>query len=132
MSSGSFARHMRQTATLALAAAMLLSAAPALGDTVNTTGTPTPVAPSAPAKRSTASPSVRTPADTNSAIQAPVNQQTEAFRRALAEKQKRVDDFNAQLDALDRELEIASEAYNSACRSARRDAQQGPGRADRP
>ncbi len=43
-----------------------------------------------------------------------MNQQTEAFRRALAEKQKRVDDFNAQLDALDRELEIASEAYNSA------------------
>jgi cell wall-associated NlpC family hydrolase len=91
---------------------MLLSAAPALG--ANATSTPTPVAPNPPAKSTPAKPTVRTPADTNSAIQTPLNQQTEAFRQALAEKQKRVDDFNAQLDALDRELEIASQEYNNA------------------
>jgi cell wall-associated NlpC family hydrolase len=93
---------------------MLLSAVPAFGDTVTTTPTPTAIAPSTPAKPSPTKPDVRTPADTNSAIQTPVNQQTEAFRQALAEKQKRVDDFNAQLDALDRELEIASQEYNNA------------------
>jgi cell wall-associated NlpC family hydrolase len=91
---------------------MLLSAAPALG--ANATSTPTPVAPNAPAKSTPVKPTVRAPADTNSAIQTPLNQQTEAFRQALAEKQKRVDDFNAQLDALDRELEIASQEYNNA------------------
>jgi cell wall-associated NlpC family hydrolase len=93
---------------------MLLSAVPAFGDTVTTTPTPGPIAPATPAKPSPAKPDVRAPADTNSAIQTPLNQQTEAFRQALAEKQKRVDDFNAQLDALDRELEIASQEYNNA------------------
>lgn len=111
---------MRQAGLLAVAAAMLLSAAPALGDAVSTTTTPIPVAPPAPVppttpeKPSTTKPTTRNPADTNSAIQTPINQQTEAFRLALAEKQKRVDEFNAQLDALDRELEIASEEYNNA------------------
>lgn len=119
MTSGSLIRHMRQAGTLAVAAAMLLSAVPAFGDTatVATTPTPAPVAPAAPAapaKPSTAKPTDRTPADTNSAIQTPVTQQTEAFRQALADKQQRVDEFNAQLDALDRELEIASQEYNGA------------------
>ena len=44
----------------------------------------------------------------------PSQPQTEEFRQALAEKQTRVDEFKAQLDALDRELEIASEEYNGA------------------
>ena len=124
MISGSTARHMRQAGTLAVAAAMLMSAVPAFGENVSTTTTPTPVpvtpvTPVTPVKPSAPAPAAKTttnraPADTNSAIQAPVTQQTEAFRAALAEKQKRVDEFNAQLDALDRELEIASQEYNGA------------------
>ncbi len=124
MISGSTARHMRQAGTLAVAAAMLLSAVPAFGENVSTTTTPTPapvtpVTPVTPVKPSAPAPAAKTttnraPADTNSAIQTPVTQQTEAFRAALAEKQKRVDEFNAQLDALDRELEIASQEYNGA------------------
>jgi cell wall-associated NlpC family hydrolase len=110
MTSGSLIRNMRKAGIIAICSAMLLSAVPAFGDTVTTTPTVTPKAPAKTTPKST----VRTPADTNSAIQTPVNQQTEAFRQALAEKQKRVDEFNAQLDALDRELEIASQEYNNA------------------
>jgi cell wall-associated NlpC family hydrolase len=129
MTTGSLTRHMRQAGILAVAVAMLLSAVPAFGETVTATPTPAP-APSnnfnkywsAPARRTPATPKQktqpkpadRTPADTNSAIQTPLTQQTEAFRQALAEKQRRVDEFNAQLDALDRELEIASQEYNNA------------------
>jgi len=102
---------MRQAGTLAVAAAMLLSAVPAFGDTATTTPTPTPAS---PAKPTVTKPADRAPADTSSAISAPVTQQTEAFRLALAEKQRRVDEFNVQLDALDRELEIASQEYNNA------------------
>ena len=97
---------------------MLLSSVPAFGDTISVTPTPTPAPTPAPVAPVTptvpAKPADRAPADTNSAIQTPVTQQTEAFRLALAEKQRRVDEFNAQLDALDRELEIASQEYNNA------------------
>ena len=115
MTNGSLARYLRQTASLAVVVAVLLAAAPALAEPVTTsTPTPAPVAPKAKAKATPAKPTVRTPADTTSVIQTPVNPQTEAFRLELLEKQKRVDEFNSQLDALDRELEIASEEYNSA------------------
>jgi cell wall-associated NlpC family hydrolase len=40
--------------------------------------------------------------------------QTEAFRAELAVKQQRINDYNTQLDALDRELEVAYEQYNGA------------------
>ena len=118
MTSGSLVRHMRQAGVIAVASAMLLSAVPAFGDTVNTTGTVGPLVPASPSVKTTPKTTTKTttraPADTNSAIETPVNQQTEAFRKALAEKQARVDEFNAQLDALDRELEIAAEEYNGA------------------
>ncbi|MDP3631266.1 MAG: hypothetical protein Q8S43_10010, partial [Actinomycetota bacterium] len=39
---------------------------------------------------------------------------TSAFRAELAAKQARLEEFKAQLDALDRELGIASEAYNAS------------------
>ena len=89
-------------------AAALLSCSVAFADT---TDTPTPsssTSPTAPAVQP------RKPADTGSAIQTPVDQQTEAFRKALAEKQARLDAFNAQLDALDKDLEIASQQYYAA------------------
>ncbi len=110
----SLIRNVRKAGTLAICSAMLLSATPAFAETVTTTPTPAPVAPAAPAKASPAAPEVRAPANTNSVITTPLNQQTEAFRQALAEKQARVDEFNVQLDALDRELEIASQEYNNA------------------
>lgn len=59
-------------------------------------------------------PAVRRPPDTRSAIDVPTDPRTESFRRELAEKQARLDEFMAQLDALDRELEIATEQYNAA------------------
>lgn len=40
--------------------------------------------------------------------------QSAAFRAALAAKQAKVDELEAQLDALDRDLAVASEAYNKA------------------
>jgi len=111
MTSVSLARHMRQAGTLAVAAAMLLSAVPAFGDTATSTPTPTPVSST---KTAVTRPADRAPADTSSAIPATVTPQTEAFHLALTEKQRRVDEFNVQLDALDRELEIASQEYNNA------------------
>ena len=89
-------------------AAALLSCSVAFADT---TDTPTPSS-----STSSTAPAVqpRKPADTGSAIQTPVDQQTEAFRKALAEKQARLDAFNAQLDALDKDLEIASQQYYAA------------------
>jgi len=58
----------------------------------------------------------RTPpsAEDTSPINVEVNQQTEEFRRELAAKQARLDEFMAQLDELDRELALAAEAYNEA------------------
>jgi len=62
-------------------------------------------------------------ADTSPAASAPAagseitvntDAETQKFREELAGKQTRIDEFNAQLDALDRELEVASEQYNAA------------------
>lgn len=60
---------------------------------------PTPVAPSTPAP---------------SAIPVPVDPNTQAFRDELARRQARMEEFRAQLDELDRQLGIATEAYNAA------------------
>jgi len=100
-----------QVGTLAIAAALLVCA-PALADT---TSTPSPskttsATTSAPKTTTKSSTSV----DNGSAIQTPVDTQTEAFRAELAAKRARLDAFNAQLDALDTELEIASQQYNAA------------------
>jgi peptidoglycan hydrolase CwlO-like protein len=55
-----------------------------------------------------------TPATTGSAITVSTDAATQKFRDELAQKQERIDEFNAQLDALDRELELASEQYNAS------------------
>lgn len=47
-------------------------------------------------------------------IPTPTDAATEVFRAELARKQAALDELEAQLDALDRELAIASEAYNRA------------------
>ena len=47
-------------------------------------------------------------------IVAPTDAETEAFRAELAAKQAALDELEAQLDALDRELAIAAEAYNQS------------------
>lgn len=56
----------------------------------------------------------RRPADSGSEVSVAIDPETEAFRKELAEKQRRLDAFIAQLDALDRELELATEEYNAA------------------
>ena len=102
--------------TTALALALTLVATPAFAATATATSTPTPpsttttVPKVTPPKTST----TRKPPESGSAIDVGVNKETKEFRDALAEKQKRLDEFTAQLDALDRELEIASEEYNEA------------------
>ncbi len=91
-------------------AAVLLCSAPAYAVPAVTTSTPdatTTVTPSPLPDR-------RTPTEDTSAIDVPTNAQTEAFRRELAAKQARLDEFMAQLDELDRELALAAEAYNAA------------------
>lgn len=56
----------------------------------------------------------RTPPADDSPIDVGTDAKTEGFRAELAAKQARLDEFTAQLDALDRELEVASEQYNAA------------------
>ena len=91
-----------QIGTVALLAA-LLACTPAFAATVSKTATATVT---------TATSASTT--DTNSAIQTPVDSQTEAFRSELAAKRARLDAFNAELDELDTELEIASQQYDAA------------------
>ena len=118
---GSLATRMRQVSALAVAAA-LLAATPVQAATLSSSAsTSTPAATTTPAAPKTAAPrtaapvtSPRTPPSSDSAINVGVDQKTSAFRKALADKQKRLDEFTAQLDALDGELEIASQQYNAA------------------
>lgn len=72
---------------------------------VNPSGTTTP----RPTKKSP-----RKPVNKGSEIPVATDAPTKEFRAKLAAKQKRLDEFMAQLDALDKELEIASEQYNAA------------------
>ncbi|MDY0087698.1 MAG: NlpC/P60 family protein [Coriobacteriia bacterium] len=73
---------------------------------------PTPVPTPAPRPRATAP---RTPpVKDETAIDMPVDEQTEQFRAELARRQALLDEFLAQLDILDRELAIAAEQYNAA------------------
>ena len=112
-----FAQKLSRVVAVACATALLASAVPAFAEP--TTTTPEPQAPAVTATPTVTAPkatttTTRKPADTGSAIDTPVDQQTEEFRKQLAEKQARLDAFNAQLDALDKELEIASQQYNAA------------------
>lgn len=111
MSTGTVASRIRRATALATAVAMF-AAVPAYGAPVSTAATPsaTPSAttPSAP------KPATRKPPATGSEIIVKPDARTDKFRKELAAKQKRLDEFMAQLDALDRELEVASEEYNNA------------------
>jgi cell wall-associated NlpC family hydrolase len=59
-------------------------------------------------------PAYAAPTPTDSAIDVSTNADTQQFRDELAAKQQRIDEFMVQLDALDRELEVASEQYNAS------------------
>lgn len=99
MGIGSFVPIVRRAGALAIVASLLIATpAIALPSSVST-DTPT---------------STRRSSSSTSEIDVTSDVQTEAFRQELAEKQKRVDEFQAQLDALDRELEVASEQYNAS------------------
>lgn len=50
----------------------------------------------------------------SSPINVPVDEETAEFRAELARRQQLLDEFLAQLDALDRELSVAAEAHNAA------------------
>ena len=56
----------------------------------------------------------RKPPSKGSEINVGVDKRTSEFRRNLATKQQRLDRFENQLYALDRELELATEEYNDA------------------
>ena len=69
----------------------------------------------APSSETTATPPApETPAPSDSPIPEPDDAATAAFRAELARRQALLDELEAQLDDLDRELAIASEAYNRA------------------
>jgi len=111
MGNGSIAQRVRRVAALTVIVALLF-AVPAYGATVSAESTATHSAPKViepPSK-----PSTRRPPASGSEIPVAPDPLTEQFRRELTGKQARLDEFMAQLDALDRELEVASEAYNAA------------------
>ncbi|MDH4139385.1 MAG: NlpC/P60 family protein [Coriobacteriia bacterium] len=91
-------QNARRVGALALAL-MLLCTVPALAEP-ETTATPSPT---------------RTPpAQIDEPLDVPLDETTQEFRDELARRQARLDEFMAQLDALDRELAIAAEEYNAA------------------
>ncbi len=68
----------------------------------------------APEPTSTPEPTRQPPAPAEEPITVPVDEPTKEFRDELARRQARLDEFMAQLDALDRELSMAAEQYNAA------------------
>lgn len=115
MTHARLANVTRRATALAVVCALLVPAAaqaePAAPESSGTTPSATTPAPGAP-KPTTTPP--RRPADTRSEIDVRTDESTERFRGELERRQARLDEFMAQLDALDRELELASEAYNAA------------------
>lgn len=122
-----FSGVVRRGGAVALAAVLLFPSASALAAPGDTTATPdatttvTPTTPVTPVTPTTPTPlpdrtAPRTPPSTDdtSPIDVGVAPLTEQFRRELAAKQARLDEFMAQLDELDRELALAAEAYNAA------------------
>jgi cell wall-associated NlpC family hydrolase len=103
------AKRIRRAFSLTVAVALLSTSVAYAAPSVESSGT----AVSAGASAQESQPDTQS-ANTSSAIDVKLDAKTQKFREQLAEKQRRLDDFNAQLDALDRELEIASEAYNTA------------------
>ena len=114
-----FAELARRACALSVAFALLVPGT-ALAEP-ETTATPTPTAPptetsvTAPGPKAAPKPAPkRKPADTKSEIDVKPDGRTSEFRDELSSRQARLDEFMAQLDALDRELELASESYNAA------------------
>jgi cell wall-associated NlpC family hydrolase len=113
---------MALSRTAAVCAILLLATAtPAFAEPETSTPTPdaaSPVPADAPSAATTSPGSEQTPPrkppSQGSAIDVTPDGETEAFRAELAARQARLDEFMAQLDALDRELEVATEAYNAA------------------
>lgn len=113
-----FAGTAKRGGAVVLAAVLLFPSAGAFAAPGDTTPTPeatttvTPTKPTPLPDRTV----TRTPPSTDetSPISPSVTPQTEEFRRELAAKQARLDEFTAQLDELDRELALAAEAYNAA------------------
>lgn len=107
-------------ATFTLCVAQLITAAALLAAPASAHANPIDSAtPSPPATASTTpqppAPLRTPPADnSSSAINVPVDEETAEFRAELARRQQLLDEFLAQLDALDRELSIAAEAHNAA------------------
>ncbi|MCL2503332.1 MAG: NlpC/P60 family protein [Coriobacteriia bacterium] len=94
-------KALKRTCALPLAIALLVSAFTA------------PAAVAAPAASGT--PAAAKPSATNSSeIDIAADKDTEEFRDELAQRQARLQEFEAQLLALDRELELATEEYNAA------------------
>lgn len=93
-------RLMGRAGALTLCAALLASSAYAAPVSTDTS----------PTSRST---SRRAPS-TGSEVNVPVNERTQKFRDELAMKQARLDAFLDQLQELDNELEVATEAYNAS------------------
>jgi cell wall-associated NlpC family hydrolase len=107
----------RRSGALALVSVLLLATPVVAEPSSSTTTTPSPVAPTpspAPAPAPDRTPLRTPPAETETPIEVPLDGQTREFREELARRQAELDEFLAQLDALDRELALAAEAYNAA------------------
>lgn len=111
MTTARFAELARRACALSVAFALLVPGT-ALAEP-ETTSTVTTTEPSVTAPGPKAAPK-RKPADTKSEIDVQPDGRTSEFRDELSSRQARLDEFMAQLDALDRELELASESYNAA------------------
>jgi cell wall-associated NlpC family hydrolase len=98
---------MVATASYALAAPSDATS-PSVAATSTAKPSPKPEAPAQPAASTPKTDS------SSSAIQTPETPEQKAFREELAKRQVRLKDLQAQLDALDRELEIATEEFNGA------------------
>ncbi len=105
-------RQMSRAIAFALVLSLVV-AAPVFAEP-STSADPTASAPAVTAPPAAPATTRRAPADTSSAIGVTPDRDTRKFRDELAERQQRLDEFMAQLDALDRELEVASEQYNAA------------------
>ncbi len=97
------ARRLVRGGIALIAVAACLTSPAFAAPSVSATATPVPSRPAAPSVPGGASP-----------IPEPTDQMTAEFRARLAAKQAEIDELEAQLDELDRELAIAAEAYNKA------------------
>ncbi|HSK48041.1 MAG TPA: NlpC/P60 family protein [Coriobacteriia bacterium] len=126
MARRSIARLTKRAGATALAVALLATSS-AYADTSSLTTSPstprttlkepatsTTTTKKSPTIKAPSTSTTREPASTNSEIDVNVDTTTKKFRKELADRQKRLDEFQDQLYTLDRELELATEEYNEA------------------